>query len=172
MSAYAHPDLTIELPPAWRTADFDPHMIEVVAEADLPKGRKALVVMAMLKDGTNVLALAWDRGTRLARSAPPDWKVEEHFTGRPPGPGEGTLITAWRLGVESMLAARTEAEADEARDPEGTDLRAMALFVSRHPDALDTAWQTYAEQHGGEPPLTRELFELGVQAIAEGGLSS
>lgn len=69
------PSYEVRLPEEWQTAEFDPHFCDVVAEATLPKGRKALVLWAMLLDGTCILALTWKGGARLARitaPAPPD----------------------------------------------------------------------------------------------------
>jgi hypothetical protein len=160
------PEWSIELPEAWQTAPFDPAMTEVIAEVTLPKGRTALLVVNMLEDGTNVLALTWDRGVRLARIAAPDWKVEERFTGRPPGPGEGALIGAWRVGIESLMRSAREAAAEEAADPEGSAERSRALWVLRHPDALAAAWEAFCAEHDGRPPVTRELFEEGVKLLA------
>lgn len=158
---------TVALPEAWGTAEFDPHFCEVIAEAELPRGRSALVVMAMLVDGTNLLALAWDRGTRLARMAPPDWKLEERFTGRPPGPGEGLLIKAWAIGLDCMLKARGDAERAQATDPEWED-RARALRVARTPEMLDAAWAAYQERDD-VPAISRDDFAEALNLYARGG---
>jgi hypothetical protein len=156
-------EFTIELPEAWRTAPFRPAFIEVLAEVELPRGRTALIVMGLLKDGTNILALTWDRGTRLARTCPDNgWALEERFTGPPPGRREGALIKAWQVGIEAMIQAGKDAQA-EMSEPgwEPTP----AVFVMNNEDALEAAWQEYQQQEDATP-LTREQFEAGIELLA------
>lgn len=158
----ATPDWVIELPEPWRTADFRPGFVKPLGEAQLPRNRSALLVMAMLKDGTNVLALTWDRGARLARVCPDtDWALEERFTGRPPGAGEGILVELWRIGIDAVVASGKAAHAEMATP----DFKPTpAVFCLSRPDVLDEAYEEYCAR--ALAPVTREQFELGVELLA------
>jgi hypothetical protein len=136
------PEWTVELPEAWQTAPFRPGFARVVGEIKLPRKRTALGVMALLKDGTNVVALTWPGGLRVARCSPATgWAIEERFTGRPPGPGEGGLIKLWQICVEALVYANVRVR-----------------------ELLKIAYQTYAERlPEGEEPVTREVFEVVVE---------
>jgi hypothetical protein len=152
-----------ELPEEWRTAEIRTTFVKVVGQVELPRGRAALGVMVLLKDGTNVFALTWDKGTRLARVCPDtDWALEERFTGRPPGPGEGVILKLWKLGIDSMIRAGHEVKEEMAqpgwRPP-------PAQFVMTSPEALAIAYQTYCANPTA-PPMTREEFERGVELLA------
>lgn len=155
-------EFTLELPEPWRTAEFRPAFIRPIAEVTLPRRRSGLLLLALLKDGTNVIGLTWDRGARLARVGPDtDWKLEERFTGRPPGPGEGALIRAWRVGVNCLLQAGKDAEAELAAGFEPPP----ACFCIDNPEAMDYAWEEFQERNP-DVPVTREQFELGVEVLA------
>lgn len=161
-------DWTIELPETWQTAPFRPGFIKVIGEAQLPRGRSALLVMGLLKDATNVVALTWDRGARLARVSPDTgWALEERFTGRPPGPGEGILIKLWKIGIDAMVHAGQQTRIDMA-DPDFEP--GPAAYCLSNDDALDKAYEMYCES--GAPHVTREAFELGVELLAVDELES
>jgi hypothetical protein len=164
------PDWIVELPEEWQTAPWRPGFMRVLAEVTLPRKRQALLVMGLLKDGTNIIALTWDRGQRLARLNPGiDAGLDERFSGRPPGPGEGVLIRAWRVGIQALVHAGKAAAADIAAG----DIPAVA-FVLADDDALEHAYEAYCASDG--PTLSREEFEILVEHLAaeqlEGGASS
>lgn len=152
---------TVELPAEWQTAPFRPNFCEPIGEIKLPRGRSALLTLGLLKDGTNVLALSWDRGTRLARVSPDTgWALEERFTGRPPGPGEGALLKAWRSAIDALVQAGKDAAAELA-SPDFTPT--PAVFCMNDEAALDAAYAAYCER---AEPVSREVFELGVEILA------
>lgn len=157
---------TIELPEAWRSAPFRPGFVKVLGEVTLPRGRTALLVMALLKDGTNVLALTWDRGARLARTSPDTgWALEERFTGRPPGRGEGALIQVWKVGIDAVIKAGKEAQTDLANGWEP----GPATWCITHQESLDAAYEAYTARED-VPPITREEFEYLAEVLAAGEL--
>lgn len=160
------PDFTVELPPEWKTADWSVDHIAPIAEADLAYG-KALLVMAMLNDGTNILALTWPSGQRLARMSPETgFAIEERFTGRSPQSGAAKIDEVWRLGVESMVRAGHEAERELGPATIKTDRDRARLLLSNAPGAaegLRHAYDMYRESH---PDCSFETFEAGVQIIA------
>lgn len=112
------PEWSVELPTAWQAAPFWPERVKVVATAALPRGREALLVNAMLRDGTCVIALTWDRGRRLARCGPAnDWGIEERFLGKPPAADEQVLLRLWKIAVNAQLEAVRQAEAELGKPP-------------------------------------------------------
>lgn len=154
---------TVELPAEWNTAPYRPGFVRLVAEITLPRKRTALGVVALLRDGTNVVALTWPGGQRLARVSPDTgWALEERFTGRPPGPGEGKLFECWADCVAALVYAGQRTRADEAA---GTLHLGPAATVMHNPELLEHAYQEYLERTE-DAPISREMFELGVELAA------
>jgi hypothetical protein len=155
---------TVALPESWQTAPFRPGFVRLVAEITLPRKRTALAVVALLKDGTNVIALTWPGGQRLARSSPDtDWAIEERFTGRPPGAGEGVLFALWKDCVDSLVHAGQRTREDMAA---GRIKTGPAATVMHDPELLEMAYQEYLRRVGDDEPISRELFEIGVEIAA------
>jgi hypothetical protein len=76
---------------------------EIVASADV-KGGKALLVMAMLSDDSNLMALCYPGGQAALRIARMANTVESRFSGRKPSVDPLTE-KMWGIAVESMHAA-------------------------------------------------------------------
>lgn len=159
---------TLDIPEAWQTADIRPAFTKPIVEVKLPKGRAGLVVLTMLKDGTNIVALTWDRGQRFARiGAPTNGKLEERFTGRPPGAGEGNIVKAWRRAVDALLSASKEAKDYVSFNP-AVDGDLAAVACMHDPVMLDKAYEIYCDRSDarGEDPVSHEVFEQGIEILA------
>lgn len=157
---------SIELPEEWRTADVNPRFVEVVGTVDLPRGRQAVIVMLMLTDGTNIIAISWDRGTRFVRAtAHTNWAIEEKFIGASPAADEGVLLEAWKSAVELLSGSVKDTRAEIAADPEAAELRGLAVAVVSDPVAMDYAWEHYEHRDR----MTRDQFEELMRELAYGG---
>lgn len=95
----------LDLPREWKTADWDTSKLEVIAE--LPAAG-AVLVNAMLADGTNLIGMLWPGGQRLVRCTPDG--VDERFGARLPKKHRKVLSRAWRVAVKSLVAAKQAAE--------------------------------------------------------------
>jgi hypothetical protein len=159
---------TVELPEEWRTAPWRRGFMRVIAEANLADGTAALLVTGMLKDGTTVFALSWQRGQRVARLSPDTgWALEERFTGHDPAAAdERTIANLWRVAVDAMATSRKEAEADRAA---GFPSMPASALVLASDDAMAEAYARYRERADGEP-VSREDFEVAVEYLAANDL--
>ena len=102
---------TIALPPEWETAPFA--SIDPVAHGQLEDGQ-ALLASVLLADGTNIMAVTWPGGQRVARMGmPTDWAVQEHYTGElPPGAGAAVVERMWRAAVAAMVQGKADTIAE------------------------------------------------------------
>lgn len=159
-----HEEWTIELPEEWRTAPWRRGFVRVVAEANLANDATALLLTGMLKDGTVIYALLWQRGQRLARRSPDtDWALEERFTGHEPAAADKRAIaTLWRAAVDAMAWAHNATKADQAAGYPNMPGTAIVLASK---DMLAAAYERYCEQADGEP-ISREDFETAVEYLA------
>lgn len=114
----------MEIPPEWKTAEWDQARIRPMLEVPAAGG---MACQAMLKDGTNLVALMWPTGQRLLRMGPATgWAMQEHFEGTIPKPDRKVLSDVWAKLVQAYVAAA--ADADE-------DLRRMGRPPVRRPRA-------------------------------------
>lgn len=80
------------------------------------------VSAVLLEDGSNIYALLFPGGQRLARTtADTDWAIEERFVGQPPKPQHtDTVDRVWRMTFDAMRAAAADARAElEGEDDDG-----------------------------------------------------
>lgn len=105
----AEPIAVLNFPPAWCRPGWA--LTELLVTRDVPGG-KAFIVGGVLKDGTNLLAMAYPGGQRAMRCSPDtDWATEEHFTGRLVQDDETELREAWRITVEVWAQATRDMKA-------------------------------------------------------------
>ncbi len=107
------PEWTMEIPPEWKTAGWSVEhcrpMLEVPAA-------KAMAAQAMLRDGTNILALMWPTGQRLLRIGPATGHaMQEHFTGTIPAEHRKVISDVWAKLVACYVEAAAMADDDLRR---------------------------------------------------------
>jgi hypothetical protein len=92
----------IKFPPEWiGVARFT--LVEPIAEAEIDGG-KALLVLAVLSDGTNLAAVTYPEGQALLRIAPMSNTVESRLSGVRPSADPKT-DAIWGIAVGSMHGA-------------------------------------------------------------------
>lgn len=102
------PDFVVELPTAWETGAII--AVSVLAVGHLEPGEDAHLISAILGDGTNVIAVTWTGGQRIARMGPTTrWGVQEHYTGHLPARGEDVYTHMWKVAIESLIEAKDHA---------------------------------------------------------------
>jgi hypothetical protein len=99
----------IQWPDGWITAE--PKAVNVWQVERVPDGL-AVLVGALLTDGSNLGALVWPRGSRFVRHSPTtDWAIEERFDHEPlNGEDEVVIGRMWRVQMEALVAAVKLAE--------------------------------------------------------------
>lgn len=103
----------MEIPPEWKTAEWDRASIRPMLEIPAAGG---MACQAMLKDGTNLVALMWPTGQRLLRDGPATgWAIQEHFEGSIPEADRKVLSDVWAKLVQCYVAAAADADEDLRR---------------------------------------------------------
>lgn len=93
---------TIALPPEW-AAGATITRVEPVARADVVGGM-ALLVMVMLSDDSNIMALTYPKGCAHLRIAPMGTVVEMLISGDQPA-SDPIVEKMWGVAIESMNGA-------------------------------------------------------------------
>jgi hypothetical protein len=102
----SEPVLVTKMPDGWITSPvLDSN---VFAEGQCPAGLCALTGV-LLRDGTNIYALTWPTGQRVARTChATGWSIEERFDGEQPSSDDDPRARLWSIAIEGMVRAAQE----------------------------------------------------------------